>query len=136
MDKVGWGLLWEGFGPTGRDQTFVPQGEPTFRRGGGAQGRERNVGVPGAGVGRVRFEEGVQGGGVEAAGLQGVEEPLPPGRVLSHREQALGVLNALIQVLGPEIGPQVKGLVEEILLRKQASPVPTAPTHAEVVHPC
>ena len=91
------------------------------------------MGVPGAGVGRVRFEEGVQGGGVGAAGLHGVEEPLPPGRVLSQREQALGALNALIQVLGPEIGPQVKGLVEGLLPQKPASPVPTTPTHAEVV---
>ena len=55
------------------------------------------------GVGRVRFEEEVQGGGVGAAGFQGVEEPLPPGRVLSQREHALGALNTLIQVLGPEI---------------------------------
>ena len=67
------------------------------------------MGVPGAGVGRVRFEEEVQGGGVGAAGSQGVEEPLPPGRVLSQRDQALGALDASIQVLGPEIGPQVKG---------------------------
>ena len=67
-----------------------------------------------------------------AAGLKGVEEPLPPGRVLSQREQALGALDALIQVLGPEIGPQVKGLVEGLLPQKPASPVPTTPTHAEV----
>ena len=51
------GLRW--FGPTGRDQTYVPQGEPTFRRSGGPQGRGKNVGVPGAGVGGVRLEEGV-----------------------------------------------------------------------------
>ena len=90
----------------------VPQGEPTFRKGGGAQGRGKNVGVPGAGVGEVRFEAGVQGGGVGTVGSEGVEEPLPPGRVLSQREQALGALNALIQVLGPEKGSEVKGLVE------------------------
>ena len=95
------GVRW--FGPTGRDQTYVPQGEPTFQRSGGAQGRGRNVGVLGAGVGRVQFEEGVQGGGVGTAGSEGVEEPLLPGRVLSQREQALGALNALIQVLGPEM---------------------------------
>ena len=75
------GVRW--FGPTGCDQSYVPQGEPTFRRGGGAQGRGRNAGIPGAGVGRVRFEEGVPGGGVGVAGFQGVEDPLPPGRVLS-----------------------------------------------------
>ena len=118
---------------TGRDQSYVPQGEPTFRRGGGAQGRERNAGIPGAGVGRVRFEEEVQGGGVGAAGFQGVEDPLPPGRVLSQREQALGALNTLIQVLGPEIGPQVEELVEGLLPQKPASPIPTTRTHAEVV---
>ena len=28
-------------------------------------------------LGRVRFDEGVQGGGVGTAGLKGVEEPLP-----------------------------------------------------------
>ena len=54
------GVRW--FGPTGRDQSYVPQGEPTFRRGGGPQGRGKNVGVPGAGG--PRLEEGVQGGGV------------------------------------------------------------------------
>ena len=75
----------------------------------------------------------MQDGGVGAAGLQGVEDPLPPGRVLSQREQALGALNALIQVLGPEIGPQVNGLVEGLLHQKPVSPVPTTPTHAEVV---
>ena len=124
------GLLW--IGQTGRDQSYVPQGEPTFRRGGGPQGR-KNVGVPGAGVGGPRFEEGVQGGGGVAAGPKGVEEPLPPGRVLSQREQALGALDALIQVLGLEAGPQVRGVVEGILPQKPASPVPTTPTHAEVV---
>ena len=136
LGKVGLELQWEEFvgsAPTGRDQSYVPQGEPTFRRGGGPRGREKNVGVPGAGIGGSRLEEGVQGGGVVAAGLKGVEEPLPPGRVLSQREQALGALDALIQVLGPEIGPQVRGLVEGLLPQKPASPVPTTPTHAEVV---
>ena len=51
------GVSW--FGPTGRDQAHVSQGEPTFRKGGGAQGRGKSAGVPGAGVGTVRFEEGV-----------------------------------------------------------------------------
>ena len=96
------GVRW--FGPTGRDQTYVPQGEPTLRRGGGAQGRGRNVGVPGAGVGGPRIEEGVQGGGVGAAGLQGVEEPLPPGRVLSQRRQALDTLEVLVLSLFPMFG--------------------------------
>ena len=38
-----------------------------------------------------------------------VEEPLPPGPVLSQRDQALGALKALVQVLGPEKGSQVMG---------------------------
>ena len=64
---VGWGLLWEEY--VGSAQLVVIRRmflkvSPLSRRSGGAQGRERNVGVPGAGVGRVRFEEGVQGGGV------------------------------------------------------------------------
>ena len=105
--KVGWGLQWEGY--VGSAQLVVIRHmclkvSPLFRRGGGPQGRGKNVGVAGAGVGGARLEEGVQGGGVVAAGLKGVEEPLPPGRVLSQREQALGALDALIQVLGPEGG--------------------------------
>ena len=55
------------------------------------------------------------------------------GVSLSQRERALGALDALIQVLGPETGPQVRGLVEGLLPQKPASPVPTTPTHAEVV---
>ena len=115
------------FGPTGRDQTYVPQGEPTSRQGGGAQGGERSAGVPGAGVGRV------QGGGVESDEQGGVEEPLPPGSVLSQRDQALGALKALVLVLGPEKGSQVMGLVEGLLPQEPASPVPATPTHAEMV---
>ena len=53
--------------------------------------------------------------------------------LLGEREQALGALDALIQVLGPVAGPQVRGLVEGLLPQKPASPVPTTPTHAEVV---
>ena len=68
------GVRW--FGPTGRDQAYVPQGEPTFWKGGGAQGRGSSAGVPGAGVGRVRFEEGVHGGGGDSVGQGGLEEPL------------------------------------------------------------
>ena len=90
-------------------------------------------GVPGAGVGRVRFEEG-QGGGVDSVGQGGVEEPSPPGPVLSQRDQALGALEALVLVLGPEKGSQVMGLMEGLLPQKPASPVPTTPsTHAEMV---
>ena len=51
------GVRW--FGPTGRDQAYVPQGEPTFRKGGGAQGLGKNAGVPGAGVGGYDSEKKV-----------------------------------------------------------------------------
>ena len=121
------------FGPTGRDQTYVPQGEPTFRKGGGAQGGGKSAGVPGAGVGRVRCEEGVQGGGVDSDEQRGVEKPLPPGLVPSQGDQAFGALKALVLVRGPEKGSQVMGLVEGSLPQKPASPVPTTPTHAEMV---
>ena len=59
-------------GPTGRDQTYTPQGEPTFRKGGGAKGGEEGCWVPRAGVGRVGFEEGDGvGSGVDAVGKEG-----------------------------------------------------------------
>ena len=52
---------------------------------------------------------------------------MPPGPVLSQRDQALGALKALVQVLGLEKGSQVLGLVERLLPQKPASPVPTTP---------
>ena len=52
---------------------------------------------------------------------------MPPGRVLSQTEQALGALNALIQVLGPEAGPQVRGLVEGHYPRNQPLQFPPHP---------
>ena len=42
-------------------------------------------------------------------------------------------MKALVQVLGPEKGSQVMGLVEGLLPQKPASPVPATPTHAEMV---
>ena len=83
------GVRW--FGPTGRDQSHVPQGEPTFRRGGGHQGRGKNVGVPGAGVGGPRLEE---------RGARWVWRSRCLLGTSSQREQAIGALDALIQVLG------------------------------------
>ena len=38
-------------GPTGRDQAYVPRGEPTFRKGGGAKGGGKGGFDTGAGVG-------------------------------------------------------------------------------------
>ena len=51
--------------------TVCRNGWPGFRKGGAAQGGGKNAGIPGAGVGKVRFEEEVQGGGVNSAGLGG-----------------------------------------------------------------
>ena len=126
------GVRW--FGPTGRDQTYVPQGEPTFRKGGGAQGRGKNAGVPGAGVGNFRSEEGVQGGGVGAVGQGG-----GGGTVASWScSLAEGSGSWCSEGVGsgsraPEKGSQVAGLVEVLLPQKPATPVPTTPTHAEMV---
>ena len=53
-------------GPTGRDQAYVPRGEPTFREGNGAKGSgERSVDT-GAGVGSRFLSEVVGGSGGEA----------------------------------------------------------------------
>ena len=43
------GYGWrEGSGPTGRDQSYAPQGEPTFRKGAGAKVGGKGGGIPGA----------------------------------------------------------------------------------------
>ena len=95
------------FGPTGRDQTYTPQGEPTFRK--GAKGGGKGVGALGAGVGRVRFEEVAGAGdGLDAAGRG-------------------NALKMSAEVLGP-VGAQVVGVVEGLLLQKPASPVPAIHT--------
>ena len=126
-------------GPTGRDQTYTPQGEPTFRKGGGAKGESgegKGAGVAGAGVGRVRFEEGAVAGwvgGLDAAGKGGVQDPLPLGPVLTQRDQAFNAWKALVEVLGPVVGPQVMGVVEGLLSQKPAFPVLATTTHAEMV---
>ena len=133
LGRVEWGLPWEGY--VGSAQLVVirrmflkvspPSGRVVVPRVGGGMWVFLVLVLVGFGLRK--------GCRVVVLGrlVRWVEEPLPPN--LSQRDQALGVLNALIQVLGPEIGPQVKGLVEGLLHQKPASPVPTTPTHAEVV---
>ena len=134
-DRVVWGLLLEGYVFSAQlvvirrmcRKVSPRSGRVVVLRVGEEGGGSRAV------VGKVRFEEGVQGGGVDSDGQGGVEEPLPPGLVLSQRDQALGALKALVQVLGLEKGSQVMGLVEGLLPQKPASLVPATPTHAEMV---
>ena len=86
-------------GPTGRDQSSIPGGNPTHRKGPqpGGKGRNKVGGDTGAGVG-VGFGTGggvVGGGGggdnrsafAWLGGGGGVGNPLPPGMVLSERDQ-------------------------------------------------
>ena len=99
-DREGLGRPWEGC--VGSAQLVVIR--RTCRRVSPRFGRVGLLRVGGkmwAGVGKVRFEEEVQGGGEILAGSGGVGEPLPPGPVLSQRNQALGALKALVQVLWP-----------------------------------
>ena len=66
-------------GPTGRDQAYVPRGEPTFRKGNGAKGNGR-VGVDtGAGVGGRFLSEVAGGSGGEAVGRRGGTGQVPSG---------------------------------------------------------
>ena len=55
-------------GPTGRDQAYVPRGEPTFRKGGGAKGGGKGGFDTGAGVGGKFLPEVVGGGGGKRCG--------------------------------------------------------------------
>ena len=87
-------------GPNGRDQSYIPGGNPTQRKGPqpGGKGRNKVGGDTGAGVG-VGFGTGggVVGGGGRGdnrsafswlGGGGGVGNPLPPGIVPSERDQA------------------------------------------------
>ena len=42
-------------------------------------------------------------------------------------------MRALVELLEPEVGAQVKGLVEGLLPPKPVSPAPATPTHAQIV---
>ena len=117
-------------GPTGRDQSYVPRGEPTYRKGGG--GGKGGVDT-GAGVGGKFLSEVGSGSGGEAASRGGGIGPVPPGPVLSQRDQAVSALQTLVGLLEPAVGAQVRGLVEGLLPPKPVSPAPATPTHAQIV---
>ena len=120
-------------GPTGRDQAYVPRGEPTFRKGGGSKGGGKGEVDTGAGVGGKFLPEVGGGSGGEAVGRGGGMGQVPAGPPPSHREQAVSALQALIGLLEPAVGAQVRGLVEGLLPPKPASPAPVTPTHAQIV---
>ena len=120
-------------GPTGRDQAYVPRGEPTFRKGNGAKGNGKAGGDSGAGVGGRFLSEVAGGSGGEAVGRSGRTGQVPSGPPPSQRDQAVSALRALVELLDPEIGAQVRGLVEGLLPPKPASPAPATPTHAQNV---
>ena len=120
-------------GPTGRDQSYVPRGEPTYRKGGGSKGGGKGGVDTGAGVGGKFLSEAGGGSGGEAAGRGGGIGPVPPGPVLSQRDQAVSALQALVGLLDPAVGAQVRGLVEGLLPPKPVSPAPATPTHAQIV---
>ena len=120
-------------GPTGRDQSYVPRGEPTFRKGSGSKGGGKGGVDTGAGVGGKFLSEVGGGSGGEAVGRGGGMGQVPSGPPPSHRDQALSALQALVGLLEPAVGAQVRGLVEGQLPPKPASPAPATPTHAQIV---
>ena len=102
-------------GPTGRDQVYVPRGEPTFRKGNGAEGGGKGGGDTGAGVGGRFLSEVVGANGGEAVGRSGGTGPVPPGPPPFSEGSAVSALRALVELLEPEVGAQVRGLVEGLL---------------------
>ena len=124
-------------GPTGRDQVYVPRGEPTFRKGNGAQGSGKGGGDTGAGVGGSFLSEVVGGNGGEAVGRSGGIGPVPPGPVLSQRDQPVSALRALVGLLDPVVGAQVRGLVEGLLSsRNQLLLLLRPPRMLKLLHAC
>ena len=66
-------------------------------------------------------------------GVEGLGR-LPPGpSPPSQRDQAVSALRALVELLDPVVGAQVRGLVEWLLPPKPDSPAPATPTHAQIV---
>ena len=131
-------------GPNGRDQSSIPGGNPTQRKGPqpGGKGRNKVGGDTGAGVG-VGFGigGGVVGGGGGGdnrsafswlGGGGGVGNPLPPGIVLSERDQALFCVEHLKGLLKVERDlEEFSNFWEE---RLPAKPVPApvkTPTEAQ-----
>ena len=88
----------------------------------------------GAGVGCTFLSEVSGGSGGEVVGRKwrGIG-PVPPGPVLSQRDQAVSALQALVGLLDPAVGAQVRGLVEGLLPPKPVSLAPATLTHAQIV---
>ena len=108
-------IRWGGtriVGPTGSDQSYVARGEPTYRKGGGSKGGGKGGGDTGAGVGGKFLPEAGGGSAGEAASRGGGIGPVSSGPVLSQRDQAVSALQALVGLLDPAVGAQVRGLVE------------------------
>ena len=131
-------------GPTGRDQSSVPGGNPTHRKGPqpGGKGRNKVGGDTGAGVG-FGFGTGgglVGGGGggdngnafAWLGGGGGVGNPLPPGMVMSERDRYLVCVEQLKGLLkdGREMEDYVKFWEERLPAKPAPAPVKT-PTEAQ-----
>ena len=131
-------------GPNGRDQSYVPGGNPTQRKGPqpGGKGRNKVGGDTGAGVG-VGFGTGggVVGGGGGGdnrsafswlGGGGGVGNPLPPGMVLSERDQAQFCLEHLKGLLKDERDVEEFSNFWEGRLPAKPEPAPVkTPTEAQ-----
>ena len=131
-------------GPNGRDQSYIPGGNPTQRKGPQPRGKGRNKvgGDTGAGVG-VGFGTGggVVGGGGGGdnrsafswlGGGGGVGNPLPPGIVPSERDQAQFCLEHLKGLLKDERDVEEFSNFWEGRLPAKPEPAPVkTPTEAQ-----
>ena len=131
-------------GPTGRDQSSVPGGNPTHRKGPqpGGKGRNKVGGDTGAGVGfGFGTGGGLMGGGgggdngnafAWLGGGGGVGNPLPPGMVVSERDRyqvCVDLLKGLLKE-GREMEDYVKFWEERLPAKPAPAPVKT-PTEAQ-----
>ena len=130
-------------GPNGRDQSYIPGGNPTQRKGPqpGGKGRNKVGGDTGAGVG-VGFGTGggvVGGGGggdnrsaFSWLGGGGFGNPLPPGMVPTERDQALFCVDHLKGLLKDERDLEVFTNFWEERLPAKPEPAPVkTPTEAQ-----